>query len=1680
MPFELVARNGLIALNNSIVTGSLNVTNGITGSLLGTSSLAVQALTASSADAFNVRGTLTATTLVVQTITSSQNFITGSTRFGTIITNTHQFTGSVGVTGSITVIDGVTNNLTASWSNRAISASIADNAVTASRALNANTASHAAFAATATSATTATSVVATVTGTNSTELVRGNMADNDQFRILVGGTSTNAGFVEIATADDGTEPIHVRQYTGVFSTLTRTATLLDGSGNTSFPGNVTASSGFEIPNSQFYKARRSSGNLLTDMIGIPSGTDDVRILTTGDFNVINGSLTNILAVKNGGSIGIGTTSPATNLHIVSSTNTGLRINATGANGSAELDLLSNGTQNAFVDYGPNQLRFRSTNSDMSAIVNGSVLVLQNDGNVGIGTTAPIPYTGGANVLHVHSSGVTDIKITNTSTGTSATAGGLIRQDGNDMFVWNGSSGVIGFGTANQYRMQIAANGNVGIGTTSPAATLHVVGTGRFSSSLTMLSGTLRVSGSSSSRLVAESDYSGGNVGLSLFNTSGTEVIWLNAANGSINGTGPAYFGGNVGIGTTNPAGQLSGTIGLSIVNATNAALGLSNGTNHWLNYLSGTTYRIWNNSVSEVVTILLNGNVGIGTTSPAYRLDVAGTGRFSGNVLISKSNDATVEVNSTTSASYSAFFHSESGVAKAYWEYVNSTFSDSTRRNYLEAFNSVGGFSVYTAGAKRLDIASTGAATFSSSVTAGAQMSATYYRVSNSNGVSGYLIPQATWLGSGTATNLLIAAEGGNSIGFMTNGTTDFRMFINTSGNVGIGTTSPNFIFQARQTTNANFYIGAAVNVANAITIGGVNDAANANIPIEVRYATTFALVDTGTTRVTVASGNVGIGTTAPIYALDAYSTGASTARLRVVGTTNFALTQAQNTSGVLYMGIDSSTADGFNVGNYSRIIWSSAAYPLVIAVNDAERMRITSGGNVGIGTTSPTAKIDTYGVRIGRDFSITNRATVRLDSNGTGNPADILFGHTAAANETSWTGVYWSVSSRGESDNNRFYIYRGGGNPGGSGEAVIMALQPDGNVGIGTTSPGAKLHIANGSLGLNGTDPNFPFFVTDTSTGTNRYNLANKGMGFNLADDYAQLQLFGANGGYIDFTNAAEDFDARIIYFAGSSFQFSYGTTMTLNSTGVGIGTTSPTSNLDISGAGTVVGKVRTSSNSGAALFTTVNDIGTTNEIGCWGSTRSGFGAIQPNNGYVFSASDLAIGATSDLKFGTGASNTERMRITSGGAIGIGTTSPAGSFQVHINRAGNTGLFISNTSGNCGGYLFAGGLDGLEIQSVDSANSAAKRLLLQPYGGNVGIGTTSPDGKLHVYNSATTGGIRVGGGNGSGNSRIFIEAAGNNSYIDSYGDSAYKPLQINASTLSFNGGDVGIGTTSPSRKLDVLGNTRVYGSSGNDVTFTLQSQGSSAPYLILNGSLTSYNLLRFQHAGTDYAGIGAFNADITSALSFYTNGISSERMRITSGGQVGINTTSPLNTAWGDSSNTKQLSIYGSNYAVINLEGALGGARKFSMGVGDNIFYMCYDNTAGRHNITVNSSGNVGINDTTPSYRLDVDGDIRATGDVIAFSDARVKDNVQTVENALSTITSMRGVTYTRKDNEDKSRKVGVIAQEVLPILPEVVQQDAEGNYSVAYGNMVGVLIEAIKEQQKQIDELKYLLQNK
>jgi hypothetical protein len=133
-----------------------------------------------------------------------------------------------------------------------------------------------------------------------------------------------------------------------------------------------------------------------------------------------------------------------------------------------------------------------------------------------------------------------------------------------------------------------------------------------------------------------------------------------------------------------------------------------------------------------------------------------------------------------------------------------------------------------------------------------------------------------------------------------------------------------------------------------------------------------------------------------------------------------------------------------------------------------------------------------------------------------------------------------------------------------------------------------------------------------------------------------------------------------------------------------------------------------------------------------------------------------------------------------------------------------------------------------------------------------------------------------------------------------------------------------------------------------------------------------------------------------------------------------------------------------------------------------NNLFYptMAYNATSGTLSTAYVSSTKLYFNPST--------GTLSATV-MTSISDRNVKENIVTIENALSKTLSLRGVNYTLKDTQQKS--IGVIAQEVEEILPEVVNTSDDGTKSVQYGNMIGLLIEAIKEQQSEIEELKTLV---
>lgn len=118
----------------------------------------------------------------------------------------------------------------------------------------------------------------------------------------------------------------------------------------------------------------------------------------------------------------------------------------------------------------------------------------------------------------------------------------------------------------------------------------------------------------------------------------------------------------------------------------------------------------------------------------------------------------------------------------------------------------------------------------------------------------------------------------------------------------------------------------------------------------------------------------------------------------------------------------------------------------------------------------------------------------------------------------------------------------------------------------------------------------------------------------------------------------------------------------------------------------------------------------------------------------------------------------------------------------------------------------------------------------------------------------------------------------------------------------------------------------------------------------------------------------------------------------------------------------------------------------------------------------------------TSGTPRCSLGTNIWTSGNVTAYSDIRVKTNIELIPDALDKVCQLNGYTFDRTDithdehgvPEVPIRQTGVIAQEVLEHLPEAVMGDEEGHYSVAYGNMVGLLIEAIKELKEEIEELK------
>jgi hypothetical protein len=236
---------------------------------------------------------------------------------------------------------------------------------------------------------------------------------------------------------------------------------------------------------------------------------------------------------------------------------------------------------------------------------------------------------------------------------------------------------------------------------------------------------------------------------------------------------------------------------------------------------------------------------------------------------------------------------------------------------------------------------------------------------------------------------------------------------------------------------------------------------------------------------------------------------------------------------------------------------------------------------------------------------------------------------------------------------------------------------------------------------------------------------------------------------------------------------------------------------------------------------------------------------------------------------------------------------------------------------------------------------------------------------------------------------------------------------------------------------------------------------------------------------------------DMYVAGSLYHEGDTNTRVQfgtdtvyVVAGGQTEITATT-TGVQLGDSGNGYFQPVSG-NYGSIQIDGgAHGGWEGYSIG-GRSVLMHNNASVTGlyndvdnewmiycAHNSYVNLYHNGSYKLQTSSTGVTVNGDLNSTSDI------RYKKNIKPIDNALEKVQSLKGVTFdwdndAFKETEDTKkpefteRATGVIAQDVEKVLPEAVRENEDGFKNVAYGNMVGLLIEAIKEQQTQIDELK------
>jgi hypothetical protein len=285
-----------------------------------------------------------------------------------------------------------------------------------------------------------------------------------------------------------------------------------------------------------------------------------------------------------------------------------------------------------------------------------------------------------------------------------------------------------------------------------------------------------------------------------------------------------------------------------------------------------------------------------------------------------------------------------------------------------------------------------------------------------------------------------------------------------------------------------------------------------------------------------------------------------------------------------------------------------------------------------------------------------------------------------------------------------------------------------------------------------------------------------------------------------------------------------------------------------------------------------------------------------------------------------------------------------------------------------------------------------------------------------------------------------------------------------------------GIGTTTPVNKFEVVTTTADPASSGSAANGNLRLGATSTNVHVLDFGLSSTSTFSWLQARSKSAYGTTYNLALNP-----------------NGGNVGIGTSAPSSLLTvGKADGTIPAEILLNPSTTSNEGGQLVFKRSLVGSTQDWIMdqygttssdarLRIFAGSSEMNGLIIKENGFIGMGTIAPSVRLQVSGDIIANS-IAGSSDARFKTNVTPIVNPLQKVLALRGVNFDWKKNEfptrsfSENRSVGFIAQEVEKILPEVVQteKNAEGYKSVQYDKVVALLVEAIKEQQKQIDSLK------